>query len=78
MEIVDLNRLAPRAFKKLPFNNVNVGEKVLVNYNVDVADELGDWYRALVTSKVEGRKREALIATLLIGYSCSSISLSRN
>ncbi|KAH7980726.1 hypothetical protein HPB49_018549 [Dermacentor silvarum] len=68
-EVVALNLkcVRPRARKIIPFEDVSIGDRLMVNYNVEEPSELGFWYDCLVTSKKSTRTQKQLWATIFIG-----------
>jgi len=57
----------PRARHKLRVADVEVGSRVMVNYNYDEPGTRGYWYDALVTGKHVKRSVKQLTATVFIG-----------
>ena len=43
-----LSSLRPRAYKKIKLENVEAGESLMVNYNIDDPEDRGYWYHAKV------------------------------
>lgn len=64
-----LSGIRPRARKVIPFADVSVGDKLMVNFNVDEPAELGFWYDCEVTCKKSARTKKELWATVFIGTS---------
>ena len=60
--------IRPRARYRLQWDQLVVGNRVMVNYNSDFPKERGFWYDAVITRKVD-RHRE-LYAKLVLGYAC--------
>lgn len=70
-EVVALNLkcVRPRAKKIIPFEDVSIGDRLMVNFNVEEPSKLGFWYDCVVTSKKSTRTQKQLWATLFIGAS---------
>ncbi|XP_075554830.1 E3 ubiquitin-protein ligase UHRF1-like [Dermacentor variabilis] len=66
---LNLNCLRPRAKKVIPFVDVSIGDRLMVNFNVEEPSSLGFWYDCLVTSKKSTRTQKELWATIFIGAS---------
>lgn len=64
-----LGCIRPRARKIVPFADVNVGDRLMVNFNVEEPTELGFWYDCQVTSKKSARTKKELWATIFVGPS---------
>lgn len=58
----------PRAREKIAYNDLKVGDKVLVNYNIEDPSKRGFWYEATITS-LKSKKTDVLIAEVKIGPS---------
>ncbi|XP_014477333.1 PREDICTED: E3 ubiquitin-protein ligase UHRF1 [Dinoponera quadriceps] len=59
--------IRPRARRLLPFDELSIGQKVMINYNVEDPKEIGLWYDFTI-SKLEKRRRlEELTGVLHIG-----------
>ena len=59
--------IRPRARHKLPMDEIEVGQKVMVNYNYDEPDARGYWYDAIVTNKQSTRTIKTVECTVFIG-----------
>lgn len=59
--------IRPRARVKIPFHDIKLGDKVMVNYNYDDPPARGYWYDAIVTKKRDTRTIKELSASVFIG-----------
>ncbi|XP_032673029.1 E3 ubiquitin-protein ligase UHRF1-like [Odontomachus brunneus] len=59
--------IRPRARCLIPFDNLSIGQKVMINYNVDDPKEIGLWYDLTISKLQKKRKLEELIGILHIG-----------
>ncbi|XP_064626452.1 E3 ubiquitin-protein ligase UHRF1-like [Lineus longissimus] len=59
--------IRPRASVNIPFKEVKVGDKVMVNYNYDAPKARGYWYDCIVTEKRDTRTIKELYATIFLG-----------
>lgn len=59
--------IRPRARYLVPFNKLSVGQKVMVNYNVDDPKEIGLWYDFTITKLEKKEKLKELIGVVHIG-----------
>ncbi|CAD1479244.1 unnamed protein product, partial [Heterotrigona itama] len=59
--------IRPRARHLLQFDNLEVGQKVMINYNVDDSKEIGFWYDFTILNIIKKRKVQELIGILHIG-----------
>ncbi|KAL1439622.1 hypothetical protein MTO96_031882 [Rhipicephalus appendiculatus] len=66
---LNLNCVRPRAKKVIPFADVSIGDRLMINFNVEEPSKLGFWYDCLVTSKKSTRTQKELWATIYIGAS---------
>ena len=62
-----LKCIRPRASQKIPFKDVKVGDKVMLNYNYDEPTARGYWYDGIVTEKRDTRTIKELYATIFLG-----------
>ncbi|XP_028404851.1 E3 ubiquitin-protein ligase UHRF1-like [Dendronephthya gigantea] len=62
------NNIRPRASLKLSWEDLNVGQVVMANYNTDEPKERGFWYDVEITRKEESstRKSKKLFAKLIL------------
>lgn len=61
------NHLRPRAKTIVKLSNVEIGQKLMVNYNYDEPDQRGYWYDCVVTGKRDTRTIKELTATVFLG-----------
>lgn len=66
---LSLSCVRPRAKKVIPFADVSVGDRLMVNFNVEEPSNLGFWYDCIVTSKKSTSTEKELWATIYIGTS---------
>ena len=59
--------IRPRARHKLSLSEVQIGDRVMVNYNYDEPKCRGYWYDAVITGKRNTRTMKELTATVYIG-----------
>ncbi|XP_067172823.1 E3 ubiquitin-protein ligase UHRF2 isoform X4 [Apteryx mantelli] len=74
---MDTSNLRPRARTILKWNELKVGDVVMVNYNVETPEERGFWFDAEITSLREiSRTNKEVHAKILLGYcpSCKNDS----
>ncbi|KAI1292328.1 E3 ubiquitin-protein ligase UHRF1 [Halotydeus destructor] len=74
---LELNKIRPQSGLRVPFEHVQVGQRVLANFNLNQVnprrnncekeEERGLWFDALITKKDVHRKR--LYGTIFIGHS---------
>ena len=64
---IPVRHIRPRARHKIPFNTIENGANVMVNYNYDEPTERGYWYDAIITDKRDTRTIKELDATVYIG-----------
>lgn len=57
----------PRARRLIQFEALKIGEKVMINHNVDDPKETGLWYDFTVLKREKKRRAQDLIGTLHIG-----------
>ncbi|ELU05907.1 hypothetical protein CAPTEDRAFT_221977 [Capitella teleta] len=65
--IVSSVHLRPRAHRKLGLDKIKIGDKLMVNYNIDDPDTRGYWYDGTVTAKENKRCSKSVTATIYIG-----------
>ena len=61
IKVLSEAQIRPRARKLLEWNEIDVCNRVMVNYNLDKPSHRGFWYDALVLNKVCGYARHSLI-----------------
>lgn len=59
--------IRPRARHLLQFDSLEVGQKVMINYNVDNPKEIGFWYDFTILNIIKKRKVQELTGILHIG-----------
>lgn len=59
--------IRPRARKLIPIEDLKIGQKVMVNHNVDEPKEIGLWYDFTISKIEKKRKLQELTGTLYIG-----------
>lgn len=60
--------LRPRARHIKPFAEAKEGDRVMINYNMDMSKQRGYWYDAVVLKKKDTRTVKELICTIYFGY----------
>lgn len=65
--------IRPRARYLIPFHNLSIGQKVMINYNVDDPKEIGLWYDFTISKLEKKKKLEELIGVLHIGRQAYNI-----
>ncbi|XP_061281308.1 E3 ubiquitin-protein ligase UHRF2 isoform X2 [Bos javanicus] len=74
---INVKDLRPRARTTLRWNELNVGDVVMVNYNVESPSNRGFWFDAEITTlKTISRTKKELRVTVFLGYcpSCKTDS----
>nr|CAB3267500.1 UHRF2 protein [Phallusia mammillata] len=65
---LEINQIRPRARKLLEWNDINIEDKVMVNYNMDKHNQRGFWYDGIVLQKkIRRNKSKELVVRLLLG-----------
>ena len=59
--------IRPRARTLLRFSDVQIGQHIMANYNVETPDTRGFWYDCCITDKKDTRTSKELTATVYIG-----------
>ncbi|XP_015918962.1 E3 ubiquitin-protein ligase UHRF1 isoform X2 [Parasteatoda tepidariorum] len=62
-----LGFLRPRARHLIDYDNIKVGDLVMINYNIDSPTERGYWFDCKVTALKQTKHKKEIIGTLLIG-----------
>lgn len=62
-----LKDIRPRSRNVLKVEDVKIGQKILVNHNMDNKGEKGHWYDFKVTEKIQHRKKYEFQGTIYIG-----------
>ncbi|XP_072761128.1 E3 ubiquitin-protein ligase UHRF1 [Anoplolepis gracilipes] len=60
--------IRPRARCLIPFNKLSVGQKIMINYNVDEPKEVGLWYDFTISNIENKRTLKELSGILHMGY----------
>lgn len=60
--------IRPRARHLVPFDKLSVGQKVMINYNVDEPKEVGLWYDFTISEIYKKQKLQELTGILHIGH----------
>lgn len=60
--------IRPRARHLIPFNELSIGQKVMINYNVDEPKQIGLWYDFTIAKVEQKRRLQQLTGTLHIGW----------
>lgn len=71
---VQLQEIRPHTSKILPFDELNAGDRVLMNYNVEYPKERGYWYDVLVKEKKTTRKGRDVIGDVSVGVDNAILS----
>ena len=61
---VKLEQLRPRAKQLLDFRDLDIKQKVMVNYNMKEPEERGFWYDATITNWQSTSKRRKMVVTV--------------
>ena len=64
---VDENSIRPRAWYVIPENDLAIGERVMLNQNLDNPSEIGHWYDFKIDKISLKKSVRILIGTLYIG-----------
>lgn len=59
--------IRPRARHCIPFDKLSVGQKIMVNYNIDDPRQVGLWYDFTITNIDKTKRLEKLTGVLHIG-----------
>ncbi|KAJ8686457.1 hypothetical protein QAD02_022251 [Eretmocerus hayati] len=70
---VEEKMIRPRAWKILNFNDLDIGHKVMVNYNLENPKEVGSWYDFTITKIKNVSSCKELNGTIHIGDGSRSI-----
>ncbi|KAG7170928.1 E3 ubiquitin-protein ligase UHRF1-like [Homarus americanus] len=62
-----LKHIRPRAHMKIEFEDVNPGDVVMVNYNMEDPEERGHWFDCKVNRIINTRTQKELVATVYCG-----------
>jgi E3 ubiquitin-protein ligase UHRF1 len=65
--------IRPRAWKILNFNNLYIGQKVMLNYNLENSSEIGNWYDFTILKIINVKALKELIGTIHIGDGSRSV-----
>ncbi|XP_025997050.1 E3 ubiquitin-protein ligase UHRF1 [Solenopsis invicta] len=66
LEKVAEAHIRPRAHRSIPFNELDVDEKVMINYNIDKPKTTGFWYDFTITKIMDKRGQRELVGRLHI------------
>lgn len=58
------SHIRPRARRIIPISDLSIGEKVMINYNIDIPQEVGLWYDFTIRGIEKKRKQSNLIGIL--------------
>jgi len=58
--------IRPRAQRSILFDELSIGQKVMINYNLDNAEKIGLWYDFTITDIITKRKLRELFGQLYI------------
>ena len=64
---VEEHSIRPRAWKIIKESDLKIGQKVMINHNLDSPSEVGHWYDFEIKKIFTKRNRLILIGTLYIG-----------
>lgn len=64
---VDEKYLRPRAHRLIDFNDLEIGQKVMVNYNIESPGEIGYWFDISIVKILKTRRAEQITGTLYVG-----------
>ncbi|KAL7298508.1 hypothetical protein TKK_0008288 [Trichogramma kaykai] len=64
---VEETSIRPRAWKTLDFNDLEIGQRVMVNYNLESPKEIGHWYDLTISKIRNVRTVKELKGTIHIG-----------
>lgn len=59
--------IRPRAYRIIPFDKLDLGNKVMINHNIDEPDKDGFWYDFTISKMRKTRTVEELVGTLHVG-----------
>jgi len=62
-----LKDIRPYATENLPFDQLKINDKVLMNYNTDLPKERGFWYDVLVKEIIVNRRNSEVIGNVTVG-----------
>ncbi|GIY19419.1 e3 ubiquitin-protein ligase UHRF1 [Caerostris extrusa] len=66
---LSFHQIRPRARKLVKFEDLKIGDKVMINYNIEEPKERGFWYDCCVTKLKKDRSTKELIGTIFVGSS---------
>lgn len=64
---VQLQEIRPHAYDIIPFDELKIGDRVLMNYNVEYPQERGYWYDVLVKKIKKSRNGNGIIGDVTVG-----------
>lgn len=59
--------IRPRARRRIKFSDLRVGQKVMLNYNIEKPKEIGYWYDLLITKMHKTKSKSELTGTIFVG-----------
>lgn len=66
-----LKHIRPRSYHKLSLEDLQPGDIIMANYNLEDPDQRGHWFDCKVTKVVNSRTQKELVAAVLVGADCS-------
>jgi len=66
--------IRPRARYSIPFNKLSVGQRVMINYDIDNPKKIGLWFDFTITEIVNKRKVKELVGQLHVSRYVPSLS----
>ncbi|XP_058800436.1 E3 ubiquitin-protein ligase UHRF1-like [Phymastichus coffea] len=70
---IEEHSIRPRAWKALNFNDLDIGQKVMLNYNLEDPKEVGHWYDFTIKKIRNVKTLKELIGTIHIGNTSQSV-----
>lgn len=70
---VEEKSIRPRAWKVLNFNDLDIGQKVMLNYNLEDPKEVGNWYDFTIKKIKNVKNLKELVGTIHIGNCSQSV-----
>ncbi|XP_046411675.1 E3 ubiquitin-protein ligase UHRF1-like [Neodiprion virginianus] len=64
---VDEKHIRPRAHRLIDFGDLEIGQRVMINYNIELPREIGYWYDLKIVKIHKTRTVEQLTGTLYVG-----------
>ncbi|XP_025997047.1 E3 ubiquitin-protein ligase UHRF1 isoform X2 [Solenopsis invicta] len=69
--------IRPRARRSIPFDELSVGETVMINYDIDQPEKIGLWFDFTITEIVKKRGRQELVGRLHINSDDSGLCIRK-